>query len=417
MLNFLVIVYVILLLLRPQEFVPFLEQSAILQVLLMLCTGLWVFARHKHLDLPQFRLSAWFVFAALLSVGLAGWWGGIVPRLAGLTPAIMMFLLITSVARELSTLRKIMAIMSACACIMVLHGHWQLANGVGWTGTEPVLGRITYSGLFSDPNDLGQLFVICIAFCVYLFDGARGARKAIIIGAIVWLCYGIYMTDSRGTMLAAMAVFGLEGSRRYGKILVGIFGALAASALAAVTRFGEINAQEEAATDRIGSWYQGTQMFLSHPIFGVGMGNYGVHYELTAHNSITLAMAELGLFGFIPWIGILWFTGRMLHWLAYVPHAPADPERTDAIVIEAETKAAVGLIGVMVGFAVSSFFLSQSYRQLLFLLLGLVTARFAHASSIFKDAPRYSVLAEMPWIVVVAAGAILLMWVITRVLL
>jgi O-antigen ligase len=417
MLNFLVIVYIILLLLRPQEFVPVLDQSSILQALLLLCMGLWVFAQDKRLDLPQFRLTAWFVLAALLSVGLAGWWGAMVPRLAGLTPTLMTFLLITTVARELGTLRKIMAVMSACACIMVLHGHWQRANGVGWTGLEPMLGRITYSGLFSDPNDLGQLFVICLAFCVYLFDEARGASRAIIVAAMAWLCYGIYMTDSRGTMLAALVVLGLEGSRRYGKLLVGIFGALAATALAAVTRFGEINAQEQSATDRIESWYQGSQMFLSHPLFGVGMGNYLEHHELTAHNSIMLAMAELGLFGFIPWIGILWFTGRMLHWLAYVPHVPADPELTDATVIEAERKAALALIGVMLGFAVTAFFLSQSYRQVLFLVLGLVTARFAHASTLFTDVPRYSVLLEMPRIIAVALAASLAMLVITRFLL
>jgi O-antigen ligase len=417
MLNVLVIVYLVLLLLRPNEFVAALKDVAILQVLLLLCMGLWLFAKNKRLDLPQFRLAAWFVLAALISVGMAGWWGGVVPRLQYLAPIMMMFVLIATVTRELSMLRKTMVTMIICACIMVLHGRWQLAEGVGWTGLEPLLGRITYSGIFSDPNDLGQLFVICLAFCVYLFEDARGMRKVLIVATVAWLCYGIYMTDSRGTILAALIVLGLEGSRRYGRVLVGILGGVAATALAAVTRFGQISAQEQSANDRIESWYAGMQMFLSQPLFGVGMGNYVEHHYLTAHNSIVLAVAELGLFGFIPWIGILWFTGRMLHWLAYAPHLSLDPERTGPAVIEAERKAAVALVAMALGVALSSLFLSQSYKHVLFLSVGLVVGRFAHAAAIFKDVPRYSMVAELPKITVVACSAILAMWVITRVLL
>lgn len=416
MLNILVTVYLILLLLRPQEFLPAFSGLPILHVLVLICMGLWVLAPNKRLDLPQFRLAAWFVIAALLSVGVAGWWGGTVPTLSYLTPIMMMFLLIATVARELQMLRRLMLVMIICSCIMVLHGHWQQADGIGWTGLQLLQGRITYVGIFSDPNDLGQLFVICLPFCFYLMRETSGFSKIVFVTAVGWLCYGIYMTDSRGTMLAALAVLGLEGKRRFGRLSIGLLGFAAVSALAAVTRLGTVSAQEQSANDRVESWYAGTQMFLFHPVFGVGMGNYTEHHWLTAHNSIVLPMAELGFFGFLPWIGILWFTGKMLHWLNSDVHSLTTPSHLGTAVIESERRAATALQDATISFAISAFFLSQSYKHLLFLIVALVMARFAHAATLF-DAPRYGLLSELPKIAVVAASAILVMWVVMRALL
>jgi hypothetical protein len=49
--------------------------------------------------------------------------------------------------------------------------------------------------------------------------------------------------------------------------------------------------------------------------------------------------------------------------------------------------------------------------------VGLIVARFVHASTIFSDAPRFSLAAELPKIAILSLGAIFTMWLITKILL
>jgi len=50
-------------------------------------------------------------------------------------------------------------------------------------------------------------------------------------------------------------------------------------------------------------------------------------------------------------------------------------------------------------------------------VVALVVARFLHARSILADAPKYSILADLPKIIAVSLGAALGMWMIMRMLL
>jgi O-antigen ligase len=255
-----------------------------------------------------------------------------------------------------------------------------------------------------------------MAFCFYLRTGASGRTRLLLLLAIGWLCYGIYLTDSRGTMLAALAVFAMVATRRYGKAVLAVLGAMTLPLLVLHTRFGEISAQEQSASDRVDSWYQGFQMFLGRPLTGVGLGQYAQYNILTAHNSIVLPMAELGLLGFIPWFGIVIITARMVYWLAYGARTPRD-YGLDVNVVLAEREAGYGLLLAAVGFAVSAFFLSTSYKHMFFLVVGLIVARFFHARQIFQDAPEFRLPGELPRLVALSFAAIGGMWLLTRVLL
>jgi putative inorganic carbon (HCO3(-)) transporter len=416
MLEFFFSVYLLLLLLRPQEWTEALKQVPILQGLLIVCVLLWLRRGHKALRMAQFPLLVWFVAATVVSAAAIGWLGSLASEYQVLGPILLMFAVLTTVAQELWMMRRIMRITIFCACLMVLHGYLQLKNGVGWTGMQPVQGRITYVGIFDDPNDLGQLLVVCIAFCSYLRTQAATALRTLYLLVIGWLCYGIYLTDSRGTMLAGLAVFAMVAARRYGKIGLAVLGAMTVPVLALHTRFGEISAQEQSASDRIDSWYQGFQMFLSRPLTGVGLGQYEDHNLLTAHNSVVLPMAELGLLGFIPWFGLVVITARMVYWLAYEARTPASAE-FDADVVAAEREAGYALLVAAVGFAVSAFFLSTSYKHMFFFILGIIVARFYRAREIFAGAPTLSLPAQIPLLVVCAFVAISSMWLLTRVLL
>jgi len=123
-LNTLVIAYVGLLLLRPNEYLEQVRDIPILQFLMLGCMAAWLFSSRKNLQYPQFRLTLWFTVAAMMSVGFAGWWGGALYRLAYLAPIVILFVLLANTATELRTLHKIMIVSILCSCVMVLHGRW-----------------------------------------------------------------------------------------------------------------------------------------------------------------------------------------------------------------------------------------------------------------------------------------------------
>jgi putative inorganic carbon (HCO3(-)) transporter len=292
--------YTALLITRPHEFVPALANFPLLQVLILVIFGIWLFIPNKGTDLPQFRALPWFLIFVWLSLGAAGWWGGIVDALQKMLPVILLFVAISGAVRSVSELRQYAFVIIACACVLVFHGHLQVTTGIGWTQQPMIEGRITYSGIFNDPNDLGLLIVVAIALSIYfLRTVTTRSRRLVMVATLGWLLYGVYLTDSRGTMLATLSVVALELWRAYGRTVVLTLGAIAVPVLVAYTRLAALNAEEESAENRVEAWYDGVHYLTSHPMFGVGWGMFGDVHGMTAHNFIVLAMAELGLPGYV----------------------------------------------------------------------------------------------------------------------
>jgi putative inorganic carbon (HCO3(-)) transporter len=372
------LIYVVLLVIRPQEFVPALQQVPILQYTLLGAFALWLLTPDKGLNHLQFKLLLPFLVVAWIGMGLSGWWGGITKILALVMPPIFLFLTASGAVRSVQQLRVFMWLLVGCACVLVLHGHWQLRDGVGWTGSTPIEGRITYSGIFNDPNDMGLLFVVCIAFILYLPETTTSklARLAL-VAALGWLLYGIYLTNSRGTMLGTLTVIGFNVWRRYGYSALIAGGAVAVPVLLATTRLAEMDADEASAEGRLDAWYEGIQLLLEYPLFGVGFSNFSDHNFITAHNSVVLAMAELGLIGYPIWLAFVGTSGYMLYQLSFGTAQPAaNPE-----LVNLETAASRALYAGSLGFAVGAFFLSQSYKYMLFLMCGLAVGRFIGATT------------------------------------
>src|SRR5687767_8281694 len=161
LLFFVTIAYTILLITRPHEFVPSLAESPMLQLLVLIAFAMWLALPNKGIDLPQFRILPFFLIFVWLSLGNAGWWGGIVPALEKMLPPMFLFAIITGAVRSLRELKIYSFVVIACASVLVLHGHIQ-QTGMGWTGQPMIEGRITYSGIFNDPNDMGLLFVMSV---------------------------------------------------------------------------------------------------------------------------------------------------------------------------------------------------------------------------------------------------------------
>jgi len=318
MFYFLVLLYTVVLLLRPQEFMGGLQGLPLLQVTLLGGMGLWLSVPHKGWEMPQFKLVGPFLLIAAFGMGLNGWWGGGVLLVQNVLPSILTAVLLSGGVRSLSQLRGYLSLVIGIACVIVLHGYLQLKTGTGWTGSHPIEGRITYSGIFDDPNDLGLLLVIAIAAVTYLFGQTRqGGYRLLLALALGWLLYGVMLTNSRGTMLAVLTVFMLQLWKSLGKKTLIVVGALALVMLLVGSRLSQMDPEEESAAGRIEAWIEGISMLRHNPLFGVGYGSFGDYNLLTTHNTLVLAFAELGLLGYVVWLAFIGYSGYMLYWVTY----------------------------------------------------------------------------------------------------
>lgn len=50
------------------------------------------------------------------------------------------------------------------------------------------------------------------------------------------------------------------------------------------------------------AWAVGIDLLKTHPIFGVGFMRFGEYFFITAHNTIVVCAAELGMFGLFWWV-------------------------------------------------------------------------------------------------------------------
>ena len=401
--------FVFLVLVRPQDY-PSLADALALPLLpacLLAGAMFWLLSAGKEFDQPQYPLVLMFLAALMLSWVANGWGGGVRMVLERFGPVVLAFLLMAQALNTRGRLVGMMAMFVLCGGLLALHGIDQVRTGVGWTGTGLSQGtRIQYVGIFNDPNDLGMLFIVCLPMAMYL----RGREGASALGRLLWLgiaamlVYGIYLTNSRGTLLALLALFGVHVWHRRGLVTAAVLGAGCLAVLMMIpSRLQEMEVSEASAMGRVDAWYHGIQMFLAHPVLGIGPGAYSDNFALTAHNSFILVLAEAGIIGFTIWLAFVGYTGRMLLEAlrsggcpaqggdqdgesggdAGFDEALAEAERTDDLAI------AKALALSFCGLLVTAFFLSRSYVILPYLLIALVTAHYAGMRTRYPDMARY----------------------------
>ena len=416
----LILAYLILVLVRPQEY-PALVDSGIplLPIALLGSLVTWVFSRDKRLDAPQYILVVLFLFATCLSLIISGWSGGAMDWFVNFAPVIVSFVLLANAVNTRGKTLAVMIVFVASAALMAVHGIDQKANGLGWTGMPLVDdGRIQYLGIFSDPNDVGLLLVMSIPMAMYLGSrgGLMGLRRLFWTAAAALLMYGVYLTNSRGALIAVITMAGVYVWLTRGTLLALVLAGISFVGLRLMpTRMGDIDVQESSAMGRVDAWYEGIQMFIGHPFFGVGTNRFTEYHHLTAHNSFVLVLAENGFFGFMIWLAFVvycfWMMAQILKHEPEVDLEGMSDAEVDEIAISWRNDRALALTLLisLCGFFAASFFLSRSYVILLYLLAALVVAHFAGVRDRFPSVPGFDLrqdLVRWPVITVIAIIAL-----------
>ena len=311
--------YVALVYVRPQEYVPALQETPVLPVVLIASFIVWAAQRGKNLEASQHRLLPILLFTMALSVAASGWMGGALETFTGFFPTVILFYLISTTTDTLVKHRLFIKTLAVITTVLALHGIDQIETGIGWSGAKAIDGtRITYLGIFNDPNDLALAFVIALPMLAYALSEAKR-----LFGRVIWTIaiginlYGLFLTNSRGGMLGAIALLVAYFYGRYGMVrslLAATAGALALSLFP--SRLSTLDASESSAAGRVDAWYEGIRMLLTNPLLGVGKGNFTDHHNLTAHNSIVLVFAELGLVGYFFWLAFVGLSLIMVYKIA-----------------------------------------------------------------------------------------------------
>lgn len=226
--------------------------------------------------------------------------------------------------------------------------------------------RLQATGLFQDPNDLGALLVFTTVGALFFLRRGSLITGPFWVGMIGVYLYAIYLTHSRGTLLALGAALFFLLRARIGTFSALMLGVLMLPGLFLFSgRKLDLSSQHNTAMTRIGHWSDAMVEFTRSPIFGTGYKNLHEYIDLVAHNSYLHAFAELGFVGGCVFLGLfLWPLWRLLT-LDAKPRVIVDPELAALHPT---------MLAALAGYMVSIFSLSLCYVHPTYTILGLMAA-------------------------------------------
>jgi O-antigen ligase len=147
---------------------------------------------------------------------------------------------------------------------------------------------------------------------------------------------------------------------------------------------------DESTSNRLQAWGAGIAFLKDSPLFGIGYGQFQDAFEITAHNSWILCAAELGLFGFFFWTGLIVFSLADLNGIlksvsrtdvklrssadgeAHTEAVEPSPAATDQE--QQILRWARWIRLALAGFLAAAWFLSRAYVMTLYLYIGIAVA-------------------------------------------
>jgi putative inorganic carbon (HCO3(-)) transporter len=268
-----------------------------------------------------------------------------------------------------------------------------LAIALAWATVVPAIGtihswsrgehlvegdRAAWIGTFNNPNELAYYLAIGGAFALgaQALTRRRWLRLAY-FGALIAMAAALLLTQSRGGLMAAIAVLGLTLLRGAHKRNQGAIVAVAVLLLLAL-QFTPQKVWQRASTTfsyqrdasaqgRIDAWRTGLRIVAAKPLTGIGAGAFLLAWPefapgdageaRTAHNTFVQVASETGLPGLGLFLGAV---GTAFAGLQRVARRRPDLER-------AARTTQIGLVSFLVSSATGGL----AYSWPLYLLLGL----------------------------------------------
>ena len=433
---------IVFILARPQEFLPLLQRVPFLHLFTVLAVLGWVIdVRLRQLQPIAVPTMPWMlalvVWAIVGTAVVAP--TQVMPRILELTSSFALYGTIAHGVQRLRTFQFLAGVIAAtCMFIALVCFHQGLsakqcvggqeAEGeiygtpdgrlceinetcrgpdaepgteyrcehVGLFGTYSVGERVRYRGELHDPNEVAlTVSAGALSLMIGFALRRRGSATMLLycLGAVIAFAT-VFMTQSRGGLIAALLVPGVYLVRRYGVKAMIPAAMLAIPVLLLGGRSGED--ADVSNQGRYEAWATGLAMFKHSPIFGVGARQFTEHHFLTAHNSFVLTLAELGFPGMVMFVSIVYLTFKsLISGLREIDGVPGT---------EAANVWGMSLLASMGGIVFQINTLSFAYHSVLWIFFGLVGA---WTSAIRYHRPAFRV--RMTWrdlIIVVLASLV-----------
>lgn len=378
---FITLLYISFAYLSPAALFPELAQYRI-ELILAICALLACIPDLPHSRFgrsPQLHLLIGLTLAVACSNILATrWFGGTLPALQSFMPNAIPLVLVGLTCKTVKRLRVLCVVLACIAVYYIALG----ARALSTQDFESVyilaqqgLPRIRGLASLNDPNDLAQFIAVLIPLVFLLWRRGVPAKAFTLLLTAVF-CYGIFLTHSRGALVAVAAILLFAFKDRLGLIRSAVIGATVVGLMKVLQFTGGRGVSDESTMERLSAWGAGLQMFKSSPLFGIGFNQFGENYERTAHNSFLLSLTELGFFGYFFWMALLVFTIMQLTSIIKAGRNSRPVEagnETTEVKDEASVvrRWAFALRVSLVGFLAAGWFLSRAYTMTLYVLLGM----------------------------------------------
>ncbi len=369
---------------RPGDWIPGLISAPVGKVVavvaLLLFLASIVQGARLRLATEMLLLVAFFVHINLC-LPFATWRGGSVEVVYGeYIKIVAIALLVATAACSPDRVRRAVFVQTVCVLGAVLvaavHGQRDIAARL-YTG-----GRAMYA----NPNDLAILAAVVAPFCLYFAYRTRVlVKKAFWLAMLVCIVYVVVQTYSRGgflalaggTVYAAVQLRTAAGRSGAVAILAIVLAAALLVPLAGSRFLSRLETVYSVDSDETGSAQARRQLLmlsigvaLTHPVFGVGPGNFQIYSKSwhASHNTLTGLAAETGFPGLALWVAMVVVTIKKLRRVASSPLVAANT-RSLAAAIKASIYALL----------VSLPFLSCEFQFFPYLLLAYASATCRHA--------------------------------------
>ncbi len=341
--------------------------------------------------------------------------------------AVILYFLASNVIRSPQMLRNVLWIMLGAGTWLALltifqdltRTYFTFYGGFALPDPSYLIGKAVdprASGPVGDPNYYAQILIVadCIGL-VFAWRAPSHLQRVAAMGATAAVTYAVLLTFSRGTMIALFFVLIVMACMRYFKAwqilvmllaVVVVFASVPAFSerLMTVAHFSSATAEtgqdadaDQSAQGRATEMHAAINVFLDHPVLGVGPANFPLYYrdyaeqiggeihdsvtggenrgaqaERQAHNMLVSQLAELGLVGTVVFVTIVATTLRGLIRTRRRLLDAGDESRADLATI---------LLLALSAYLFCGLFLTLAFERYFWLLLGICGAAVSVALS------------------------------------
>ncbi len=263
------------------------------------------------LRMPQTYAIFGVAITVALSIAATGLWGLLPTEFMDYVANAIAFFFVVINCKKLGHVKLLVGLLCLVAIFIIARGFIGLQTGDPSTpyvlsqfaGEDARILRIRGLTFLNDPNDLSQ-FIVGLIPCMFLFwaKGKSGGNFLMVYLPIGVLLFGMYLTHSRGGMIALIVALMVAGRRKIGLLPAAIGGGVMFVGMSALGWSGGRDVSAASGADRMEAWSTGLELIRSHPIFGIGYERFNEYFYITAHNSVIVCAAELGLVGLFFWM-------------------------------------------------------------------------------------------------------------------